>query len=120
MSVGDFCRVIRLIDKIAVQNLLGSGELNTARKSGPGPSSENSVSDTFPLGGKTNNLLEDGFPFLVHSATSLENDRGEIVIRFLKTGSISIFWCWAQGSNLLRWEAARGHSEASAEAPVLD
>ena len=90
MNVSDFCRIIRLIDIIAVQNLLGNSELYTARKPGPGTSSKNSVSDTFPLGGKTNYLLEDGFPFLVHSATSLKNDRGEIVIRFLKTGSIPI------------------------------
>ena len=56
----------------------------------PGTSSENSVSDTFPLGGKTNYLIEDGFPFLVHSANSLENDRPKIVIKFLKTSSVPI------------------------------
>ena len=75
-------------------------------------------------------MLEDGFPFLVHSATSLENDRGEIVIRFLKTGSVPINFL-VLGIRFTRLQLAKmggrkrtddGNidSETMAEAPVLD
>ena len=46
--------------------------------------------DPLTLRGESNNLLQDSLSFLVQSATSLEDNWGEIVIGMNKGGSITI------------------------------
>ena len=85
-NVCDWCQ----IDKVAVQNLLSCGELNTTREASPRSSCVNSVGDPFPFRSKANYLLQDLFPFFVYSTTRLKHHRSEVVIRVNKRRSVAI------------------------------
>ena len=71
-------------------NLLCGSDLNTTRKTRPSARGKNGVCDSFSIGSKTNNLLENIFSFPVHCSTRFKHDGSEVVIRLLKCSGVSI------------------------------
>ena len=61
------------IGTVAIQNLLSNRILNTTRKTSPRARSENGVCDSFSLGSKSNDLLENSLTFFVNSTTRLKH-----------------------------------------------
>src|SRR5262249_693883 len=51
-----------------------------------GSSSKHSVGNAFSFPSKSNYLLEDSFPFFVHTTTCLKHNRSKVVVRLLERG----------------------------------
>src|ERR1700761_838061 len=86
INISDFRHFVT----VAIQNLLCGSDLNTTRKTRPSARGKNGVCDSFSIGSKTNNLLENIFSFLVHCSTRFKHYGSEVVIRLLESSGVTI------------------------------
>src|SRR6185437_2795241 len=118
------------INRVTVQYLLSNRVLYTARETSPSTSGKHRVGDPLSLRSKPNNLFEHSLAFFVHSATRLEHNGSEIVVRMNKGRSVtfrlpmkSIRFAWF-GSVEVRGSDGTNNSyvdgQTTAKGPVFD